>query len=289
VLAALGQAKRADSAAKAIAILKSALELEPDHRECRDLLAARQAEMLSAAERLLDNGEQNRAIALLDEMESLGVPASALAKLRARIEDASSPAQTRLHIPDADVLHQAPKFEHTIPAQRQDKELPRPAQPTQQAPPVSPASFVNGRTIGIGLVVLLLAGGGVWYWIRQAGRPDDLSTAITPSTTPVTPIVPPTVPAVQPTAPPIVPPTIPPTAPPTVPQKVSSVPPTVRPTISVAPTAPPTVQPTVQPTVPVTVAPTVATSVPVPRVTTTVPPRPRRSGGDREGESGLHD
>ncbi|HTK30186.1 MAG TPA: hypothetical protein VL309_11560, partial [Vicinamibacterales bacterium] len=182
---ALQRARSAATARDAVAVLKEALRADPDHRECLDLLASRQAEMTAEIGRTIEAGELDRAARAIDDVAALGVAPSALAALRdqmAAARAAAAPAASTLA--DSVPTAYAPEADRST------------APDGRTARPEAPAA--RARWMAAAAAVLLVAG-VVWYATRPGPlRPPQpttstVSTVATsaPTTIPPTSIAPP--------------------------------------------------------------------------------------------------
>jgi hypothetical protein len=98
--AALKRARTARTAADAVIILRDALQLDPEHAEYRDLLAVRQTEMISEIERLLEDGQYERARHAIEHAEALGLSTPTLTELRERAQSGGATQLQPPPIPD---------------------------------------------------------------------------------------------------------------------------------------------------------------------------------------------
>jgi hypothetical protein len=292
VATVVARAKATASDQAAITMLRQAAELDPGNQECLDLLSNRQAALSSEVERLLDDGQFDRAEHALDSIERLGIVTPAILALRERAK-AVQVADARPLFVEADSM--ASGMAASIVAA--EEVLPR-SHSASDAAAIPRARRIESLKwiLTVGSVLALIVVMIIAIRSRQVPRKEgDVASNPSQGATIITTIVParpvttvPPQPSVPPTVvrsiPPTVAPTVPRTVPPTVPQGQSrTAPPSVLPSPTSVPPDPSLVAsvpsvPIIPPTptsIPVALPPTsLASTTSVPVVTPAPPQLP---------------
>ena len=180
--AALQSAKAAESARSAISILTDALDLDPTNVACRDLLSARLAEVMSYADRLIDEQHFDLATEVLEGLESFDSTEPELAALRARAlgrRSKSGPIR-----PGDELTIVEPRPSGTL----DTADIPIARQPTMpeaaaasQAVPLTPSP--TWKAIAAAALVIGMAGAGVvWKVVSQSDQTPDRPAKAIPTT-----------------------------------------------------------------------------------------------------------
>jgi serine/threonine-protein kinase len=134
---AMARAREAPSAVDAVTFLREALQDDPNHVACRDMLAVRLAQVVADVERLVDDGQSDEALRVIDRVAALGLSTPALIELRERAR--SVPVGTPPGTP----------------------EPPRPVPPT-------PRPHFNRVPLWLGAAAAVLVAITLTYWLLRA-------------------------------------------------------------------------------------------------------------------------